>query len=707
MRTMFGRILHSAALGSILFSLLTFTFAFSAVDSAKHAKADTPVDHFAFDNSFATGSPKVAGVPFELTIRAFDSNSNILTDFNGSVTLTDLTGTMNPTMTTNFTNGVWNGTITITRATQLNQITLFYQAHSASSANFMVIADSRFTTLALVSGNNQSGIVQSTLPQAMVIKAIDLYGNAIANVNVTFLIAAYPSGSTGQVLGSSGGTTDINGRVSTNITLGTKTGTYIIVTRINGANSQDINVYANATPGPITTVEVTPVLTIVPKGASQQFSAVAKDQYGNAVLPANPVWSVNNGGGTIDSQSGVFTAGSTSGNFANTVRAEIAGIGSSATVTVINETSGSGEGEQPGNGVNGTGATGGAGGTQESPPPSPSPSPSATTGPSTGTGSDTPSTSTGGGAGDTTGLTPEEIAYQKELGVLDRVYIVPNTLNIQSGAKQLVTAQAFDKFNNAVTNVSYQWSVTGDIGTLSFSTAYATELTAAKPGNGSMTITVTQDGITKTASIPVAIKPQTGGRLVFDEISSPQKINESFVVTITAKDFLDNILADFDSAVSLSDSTGSIDPTSATPFTSGVWRGEVRILYNTDADIITAVGGGMSGSSNAFKVEGGSSKSFLRSVSGALSEIANTLSGNVSGRSGQSDFIRSIAAAVASGLGLLGAAIGAGIFIGKGLEAIGRNPMAKGKVAINMYISIVASIAVAILALMSAVVILG
>src|SRR5690606_25550636 len=140
----------------------------------------------------------------------------------------------------------------------------------------------------------------------------------------------------------------------------------------------------------------------------------------------------------------------------------------------------------------------------------------------------------------------------------------------------------------------------------------------------------------------------------------------------------------------LSDTTGSVQPTNTGEFVNGIWRGEVKVLYGGDSVGITAIGGGMSGSSNNFIVEG-TEQNFLRSIGGALQEL---ISGG-SGKAGDSNFIRVIAASLASGLGLLGSAIGIGILVGRGLEAIGRNPMAKGKVAINMYISIAGSLAVA------------
>ena len=353
------------------------------LSSLPFAHASTPVDHFAIDNGFAAGSPPVAGVAFSLTIRAFNNTGNLVTDFNDQVTLTDITGTIRPGLTSNFSNGVWTGNVMITQSSNQDHITMFYGVQSTSSVDFQVQPDTRFTTLALVSGSNQSGVVASPLANPIVVKAIDLYGNPIPNATISFLIAAYPPNSANQSLTTSGATTDLQGRASTNLTLGTGVGTYTVTARVNTPNGQQLSIYENATAGAIQNIVLAPIITVVPKGSAQQFFASATDQFGNPILNVSPTWSVVNGGGSID-QNGVFTAGDTSGNFVNTIKAQIGSIGALATVTIINETSGTSEGNQPGSGTFGSGASN---------PPSGAP---ATGSGSSGSGAD--SSGTGSGA---------------------------------------------------------------------------------------------------------------------------------------------------------------------------------------------------------------------------------------------------------------------------------------------------------------------
>jgi len=56
---------------------------------------------------------QVAGQPFSIHITAYDENNNIKTNFTGTVDITDFSGTIQPEISTNFVNGVWNGSVTV------------------------------------------------------------------------------------------------------------------------------------------------------------------------------------------------------------------------------------------------------------------------------------------------------------------------------------------------------------------------------------------------------------------------------------------------------------------------------------------------------------------------------------------------------------------------------------------------------------------
>jgi hypothetical protein len=115
-------------------------------------------------------------------------------------------------------------------------------------------------------------------------------------------------------------------------TAGTTTQTYsnTVKATSGGLSSTATVIVIN---GPLATIAVTPTPQSVVTGGSQQFIATGRDAGGN-VVPLTAVWSVTSGGGSIVAGSGVFTAGSTTGTFTNTVKATSGTIAGMATVTV-------------------------------------------------------------------------------------------------------------------------------------------------------------------------------------------------------------------------------------------------------------------------------------------------------------------------------------------------------------------------------------
>ena len=116
-------------------------------------------------------------------------------------------------------------------------------------------------------------------------------------------------------------------------TAGAVTGTFTNTVR---ATSGAIFGTATAivTAGPAASIVVTPNPATVQTNATQQFTAVVRDAGGN-ILPATPVWSVVNGGGTINAGTGLFTAGAVTGSFPKTVRAASGALADTATVFVV------------------------------------------------------------------------------------------------------------------------------------------------------------------------------------------------------------------------------------------------------------------------------------------------------------------------------------------------------------------------------------
>lgn len=104
---------------------------------------------------------------------------------------------------------------------------------------------------------------------------------------------------------------------------------------------KDIGIFWQITVSEIAPAQILNSLVISPAsktleaGASQQFIATAYDINGNVISGVSVSWSVVAGGGTITSN-GLFTAGSATGTFPNTIKAEInyGGISKTANATI-------------------------------------------------------------------------------------------------------------------------------------------------------------------------------------------------------------------------------------------------------------------------------------------------------------------------------------------------------------------------------------
>ena len=91
------------------------------------------------------------------------------------------------------------------------------------------------------------------------------------------------------------------------------------------------DVHGVSAPGAVASIVVTPNATLAAT-STQQMTAVGYDADGR-VVTISPTWSIAAGGGTING-TGLFTAGATTGFFANTVVATVGTISGSASITV-------------------------------------------------------------------------------------------------------------------------------------------------------------------------------------------------------------------------------------------------------------------------------------------------------------------------------------------------------------------------------------
>jgi|GEM_PF-1979659 len=233
---------------------------------------------------FAPIADQVAGVDFTITITAYDAFNNVAADFNGTVTLSDTTGTLQPTTSGNFVNGVLaSQVVSITRA-RTNQPIRAISGTIQSASNPFTVTHNLATELAL-SPQNATVVAGNTLAYTAV--ATDAYGNPwTATSEVTFT--------------TSGG----------NAFLGTPPGNHVFSATVAGVNFPVTGTIWGATGWVVVTTGVTVThgpavtLTISPRGATATagdlvtYTAVATDAFGNSWnATADVAWSA--GGGNV------------------------------------------------------------------------------------------------------------------------------------------------------------------------------------------------------------------------------------------------------------------------------------------------------------------------------------------------------------------------------------------------------------------------
>jgi len=623
--------------------------------------SDSPT--FVFTSDLSVES-KTAGIPFNINIKAYDPGQiygeGFLTEFNGWVYVQNSTGTISPTQVW-MSKGEFNGSVVITRASENDVITISRSGFvSKTSMYFSVLPDYGQIFMGIFGGNNQTGRVLGELPSSLSVRLMDRYANSIRNLGVIFQIAGFPPGSSGYTLSANSGLTDINGITSTKITLGNRIGTYMVTASLTSALAPPVTFYLNATPGPLSSLNINPIISVLPRGAQQVFQVSGWDAHRNPVSVSLINWSVTKGGGSIDNN-GVFTAGHDVGNFSNTIRAEAAvqGIGSVASVSIIKEDVSDG----------------------------------------------------GNVSGDDRdsdfSLIDEFIRNNQKLegqGILNRVVISPNVIQSEINTRHPLTAIAYDKYNFVITDVVFNWNLVGDIGELTSTSGKTTDLVLKnRPGNGRALVRAIQKEIEIEAEAIVSSRPSSGGYFFIEEIKSPQKSGEPFQITIIARDNSDNVIADFREQVALRDSTGTIMPTAINDFTSGVWTGNVTIAFGKKNVVIDAISRGLNGVSNTFEVIGdplriAGAKNY--SDDNAISYLEKALEEVLFSKGGDSKVVlRYLAVGIASGLGLLGSGLGMAWIAGRGLEAIGRNPLAKSKIQVNMYIGLFIGLLAAVMSI--------
>ncbi|MGA2682463.1 MAG: hypothetical protein ABSF44_11775 [Candidatus Bathyarchaeia archaeon] len=177
------------------------------------------------------------------------------------------------------------------------------------------------------------------------------------------------------------------------------------------------------------------------------------------------------------------------------------------------------------------------------------------------------------------------------------VVVSPAGSTVTAGLSTPFSATASDMYGNAwdVTS-STTWSVSSGAGGSWSSNIY----TSAKAG--SWTVTGTYASTAYTTGLTV--NPGGLDHFVFNSVGT-QTAGSAFNITISAEDAYGNVVTSYNGTNALNLSTGTINPTSTSAFSSGVWMGSVTVTGAGSGVTLSTSGSGESATSGSFTVNPG------------------------------------------------------------------------------------------------------
>jgi len=248
--------------------------------------------------TFDTIVDQATGVPFTIVLRARDANGNLATSFNGTATLSDLTGTILPATTGAFNAGIWSGSVTITQTLASNRITATSGSASGQSNPFNITPSSvDHFVINTISSPQTAGVAF-----AITVTAQDVNNNTVTAFNGS---VAFNDLSNSIVPGTSNNFS--SGVLTQNVTI-TKSFTNNRLTVTGLGKSNQSNQF-NVNPGPLNRFAIAPISTQTAGGAFA-IAVTAQDANSNTVTSFVSTVTISINSGTITpATSGAFSSG--------------------------------------------------------------------------------------------------------------------------------------------------------------------------------------------------------------------------------------------------------------------------------------------------------------------------------------------------------------------------------------------------------------
>jgi hypothetical protein len=227
------------------------------------------------------------------------------------------------------------------------------------------------------------------------------------------------------------------------------------------------------------------------------------------------------------------------------------------------------------------------------------------------------------------------------------------TAGVPSAVMTIQTQDANDNPANVASDTTIALSSTSHSGEFSLSMSPWSDAVSLTISAGSNSVSFYyKDTIAGTPTITAAENPSEGWidatqqetvnpaaleHFDFSPIGSPQTSGVAFTITITSKDVYGNTVTSYTGSNTLSDSTGTMDPTATDVFSSGVWSGSATATKAQAGVVITTTGNGKSGTSDSFNVNPAGSNKLVITVYPPSLTVGSSRSKYIVQRQGQYD----------------------------------------------------------------------
>ena len=274
-----------------------------------------------------------------LTVTVRDAQNNPLSGIANEIQVSGAGGASVGTFTENGQTGVYTAGVISTIPGEIS-LTVSVSGVTLEPALVIAFLTGSAETIEIVSGNNQSAIVASELPNPVVVRVTDAFDNPVDGETVTFEFDETPPAAVGRSVEPGSVETNTDGEASAAVTLGIVPGTYTINASSENAGSVTFNLQATIGQASAISILSQPVATTAGESISPSPSVEITDDEGNGIEGVEITAELNGGSFSNESILQVSTNSAGIAEFGNLI---VTNAGSDYSVTFNSSSSSIGD----------------------------------------------------------------------------------------------------------------------------------------------------------------------------------------------------------------------------------------------------------------------------------------------------------------------------------------------------------------------------